>query len=141
MTRDEILNIEEGRKMDELIAEKIMGWRWFFRPPNIPEFSAIDGSQNGQYKYLVPEGYTWHNAWKAPLLPSYSTDIGAAWEVVVELENNDFWWTAEDVIPNSDPVVYSCTFSKNGKYYTAEWDFTISLAICHAALLTIAEEK
>lgn len=124
MNRDEILNMEAGSELDVLVAEKVMGWQK--SNPGYERTFWIDS--RGVWMHFI-------DSW------SPSTDISAAWDVVVKMENDDYWWTAEDVIPNSDPVVYSCTFSKKGKYYTAEWDFSMPLAICHAVLLTVMESE
>ena len=29
MTKEEIMKLEVGREMDALVAEKIIGWKWF----------------------------------------------------------------------------------------------------------------
>lgn len=59
--------MKPGRELDALVAEKVMGWRWFtdeFNPRPV----------------LVPPGMPRQSA-----LPSFSTDIAAAWEVVERL--------------------------------------------------------
>lgn len=136
MTKDEILKMEAGRELDALVAEKVMrlspcdAWQMFRWTMNGGEW--IHRNEICQYD---------NKCYPAQNCPYYSTDITAAWEVVVKMENDDYWWTAEDVNPNSDPVAYSCTFSKNGKWYTAEWDFSMPLAICKSALLAVLGEK
>jgi hypothetical protein len=112
MARDEILNMEAGREMDALVAEKVMGYE---RVPDIKPYGFGD-------------------AW----LQHYSTDIAAAWQVVGKLENNDFWWEASNVVPNSDPIVYEWKFVTVGRQGEA-CEFTAPLAICRAALLATLE--
>lgn len=71
--------MEAGRELDALVAEQVMGWQWFdssdravryFRPPDIFRYGAI--AEGGLTEYTDQ-------------LPRYSTDIGAAWEVIEAL--------------------------------------------------------
>jgi len=122
MTRDEILNMPEGRELDALVAEKVMGcdtkqfiWKRYGKP---------DAIQDCEYG--------------GPC--NYSTDIAAAWQVVEKMEHDDWWWEAANVVPNSDPIVYEFKWTHRGvikAFYACE--DTIPLAICRAALLAVME--
>ena len=59
--------MEAGRELDALIAEKVMGHRMFEPPPMSEPWEVMPDDYRGR-----------------PLLP-YSTDIGAAWEVVEKM--------------------------------------------------------
>ena len=110
MTRDEILNMPAGREMDALIAVAI-GWV-------IEDVTAIS-----------PSGSKWarnvhgDDAW----LPYYSTDIAAAWEVVVEFNN--------ECTLNNVHGIWGVHFHGGvGESKSAP------LAICRAALLAVMED-
>lgn len=68
MTRDEILNMEAGRAMDVLIAEKVMGWTdiYYFKPEDTGPKSDCANGFDGKY-------YT--------AISCFSSDISAAWPV------------------------------------------------------------
>jgi hypothetical protein len=148
MTKDEILNMPAGKEIDALVAEKVMGWNWVFRPDNVPEYSNIDGTPNGRPKYIVPPAipaYTWNTAWMAIDLPNYSTNISDAWEVVEKMmEDGDvfleYWSDNEWFVANKslgvrdDAIVARCDGKKSGKS-------SVSLAICRAALLAKLDEE
>lgn len=85
------------------------------------------------------EKYVYRDGAVFEALPEYTLFLDAAGEVITKMENDDWDWQANNVIPNSDPVVYQWTFSKNGKHgYACE--FTLPLAICKAAILAFIEE-
>ena len=103
MTRDEILNMPAGTKMNQLIW-----WKVFDMYPTPP---------NNDMK----------------LLPDYSTDISAAWEVVDKLVR--FSITIE-----SFPKGVLCRFFGAGSSTAGDavgWADTAPLAICRAALLAV----
>jgi len=128
MTREEILNMLAGREMDALVAEKVMKWK--YRP-------RFPGDTTGYYgEYITEE------------LPSFSTDIAAAWEVVkyIQISTNyhsfrletvfedrlwRFWIGADRIQRESPwpPVEVGETYWINADANQP------SLAICRAALL------
>lgn len=63
-TREEILSMEVGRELNELIAEKVM---------NIPV-----SVKKRKFEYVH--------------VPHYSTDISAAWEVEEKMGNDELFW-------------------------------------------------
>src|SRR5688572_25998134 len=67
MTRDEILNMPAGRKMDALIAEKVMGWTKLGGKVQIFGGQRVD-------LIMLKNG-------KQEIVPRYSTDRGDVWEV------------------------------------------------------------
>lgn len=68
MTKEEILKMEAGRELDALIAERIFGWK----EGTLEEYKA----QVEKYG----EGATAFD--EMNILPHYSAEIAAAWEVV-----------------------------------------------------------
>ena len=67
MNRDEILAMPAGRKLDAIVAEKVMGFELDRYRPN----NAIDRVSN--YSHGIKK---------------YTTDISAAWDVMKKLQEN-----------------------------------------------------
>ena len=129
MTEEEILNIPEGKKMDALIAKKVMGvcpHVWHVNTAHEYETSIC---------FTCLECNTKHWGIRPPQCEPYSSDIEAAWQVIEQMESENISFSMGDVIPNSDPIVYEFKFMRGGSYYYA-CEFTVPLAICRAALLT-----
>lgn len=81
----DVTKLEAGHTLDELIAEKLMGWR------KVPRRIIND-------RNLGPGWWSPHNSPdpENPLpgdsvwgIPGYSTDIAAAWEVVEKMRQDD----------------------------------------------------
>lgn len=75
LTREEILAMKPGRKLDALVAEKVFGWGntkrctgggWSGNPPEY-----MNGCRFGDYRDRKE-------------VPNYSTAIAAAWEVLMK---------------------------------------------------------
>ena len=134
MTKDEILNMPPSKDMDMLIEEKIFKRhpcdKWYLLQMTVEGGIYMHGDSVCEYDNKC---YMENNP------PKYSTNISAAWKVVVKMENDDYWWEAENVVPNSDPIAYYWKFMKNGNFFDA-WEMSISLAICRAALLITLED-
>ena len=79
MTREEIMKLEAGRELDFIIAEKVMNLKLFdkLNPESHFGYSAKDGFIN----------YCLLNGEKKPI-PLFSTEIGAAWQVVEKMLQN-----------------------------------------------------
>ena len=128
MSEDEIRQMEAGRALDALVAEKIFHIEVELRPLT---------NHGG---YLVPED--WYPAGAlchpAKAIPHYSTDIAAAWEVVdkwAEIEKSPVsvnWGT----MSGEDPHASAVSFFGSGLVVVAP---TAPLAICRAALLAVME--
>ena len=124
MNKEDILNMEAGEELDELIAEKVMG---FIKLP----FPGLPKFQKPTDDGVIPLYYT----------PKYSTDISAAWEVV------------EKILKMPSSVNIQCDFHSDGNYFACyihpyprdetklimEHAPTAPLAICRAALLAVME--
>jgi len=126
MTREEILNMPAGRKMDALIAYEVFEIMPF-KQPSGPYF--MDDYQEEKE------------------VPHYSTDIAAAWEV--------FEWLAKhstdtairnDVVIGKDDQGWSVSvwwFKDIKSSHTVEGIYanTAPLAICRATLLAVMENE
>jgi hypothetical protein len=112
MTRDEILIMPASREMDALIAQKVLELMVDF------EFEEP----------FVPALRDRYDEWG--LLPSYSTDIAAAWDVVEKCKlhigpTEEGNWYASNVHDLNEPNMVIAI------------DVSAPLAICRVALLTV----
>jgi hypothetical protein len=120
MTHDEILNMSAGKEMDALIAQDLMGWI-YYDGWNHPLANEVQGE-----------------------LPSYSTDIAAAWEVVKKIGENKHrqWYLCTNFSAEFGNQIYAEIFERMD-----ESEFTICsataetapLAICRAALIAVTK--
>ena len=69
--------LNPGRELDALVAEKVMGWKPYMFPNPIHGF--------GQPSELLMDA---ESAIELDLIPRYSTDIAAAWKVVEKVKLN-----------------------------------------------------
>ncbi len=131
MTRDEILKLPAGGDIDELVAEKVMGFR-VYRNESMGHHIAYPDKESNKY-WFKPIGQlgTFCN-W------SPSTDIATAWEVVSATAKEPFAWYIESVNIKDKPVIWWVGYwggpTEEIFMYSAE-DESLSLAICRAALL------
>ena len=160
MNADEM---EAGRELDALVAEKLMRWHWVsYLEVSIllsPEWHLDYGMQEGLHfpnkrehvdgQWIVNTGVH-PKEWdydRYPPFKYYSTDIAAAWEVVECLRNQsnayfsleaDFsckWWKAKFCVPLGKDDPRRDEFYGNWCYESvAEMPI---LAICRAALKVV----
>ena len=138
ITRDEILNMPAGREMDALVAEFVMGW---LPNPGPAKNSPIQGFFRKGKKHLewlfmedidsmLP---------KDKIVPHFSIDIAAAWEVVEGLKYN--WNLCRDVgkcgsdYETAGDMTYRFIYTAPGMPMEGITAGTAPLAICRAALL------
>lgn len=85
--------MKPGRELDALIAEKVFGWSW-----SKEKHRVADPEGWSVRNLLIPPNCDWilstydlepgMNSVNIPV-PSYSTDIAAAWKVVEKLREKD----------------------------------------------------
>lgn len=123
----------DNRQIDIAIAEKVMGWKGIKRGEN-PGFDYVgkkplsDG-QNSRDNYLIPP---------------YSTDIAAAWQVVEKMRLLGWRFEIFDTVRHS----WWARFGRGEfNHYENEWDEehiadenSCTLAICLAALKAVGVE-
>jgi hypothetical protein len=125
MTKDEILSMEAGEKMDALIAEKVMG---------IDLSQICDGDmydEDGDHWSCTSCSETggWGTDFEHTISPKhYSTYIAAAWKVVEKLELS--------VVPYLGLVKWHAANEKVIAFAAAA-----PLAICRAALLSTLKKE
>lgn len=141
------LNIE-GRELDALVAERVMGWGWqasyksgkrWFAPP---EHCGDLGSEHPATMKEEPEHPWWltaeptENIW---VVPYYSTDISAAWTVLQKFCDEESANYPQDVLVEWNGFHWFCYVNTEqmlnpelqGKADTAPE------AICRAALKAV----
>lgn len=107
--------MKPGKELDVFVAENVMG------------LNASSITNDG-YSVVVYNG---------KLLPSYSTDIAAAWEVVEKMRSDYLALRLNRDIgnQNQDDCEWCATFEGNGKETPVDsWSSTAPHAICLAAL-------
>src|SRR4051812_17548037 len=103
-----------GRKLDALIAAKVMGW-------------DVRGPDDGPWVALAENGrHATHETFRP------STDIAAAWEVVEHFAN--YKWLAQSASGRwgTGPMMWECAFASPASFQVVAE--TAPLAICRAAL-------
>lgn len=108
--------LEAGRELDALVAEKVMGWA------SVHPGDEYDPRTPGSLVYV---GIT-PDQRQLAILPPYTTDIGAAWQVIETL------------------AARGVSLDMQYRVFTAEWELNVGgalgygetapLAICRAAL-------
>lgn len=145
MNAGEIIKMPAGREMDALVAEFIFYWIWIPSPLNT-EQKIIVPTDKSKSDIIIPDSSAWW--WGEDiraLVPYYSTDIAAAWQVVEKMSRPDWAWIIESFnLANEDkPRWFACFWGDiDGELCSdasAEAD-TAPLAICRAALLAILKE-
>lgn len=150
LTKEQILSMPAGREMDAKIGRDVMGldvrvsqsWQGDLTALGVPgqkvkfmgEFTAErEWVEEGDYFYVDGDG-------ESHVLPNYSTDIAAAWQVVEKMQSEPLEYYFEI---NKTP---SIPYSKTGKsHWHCElggafvFDESAPLAICRAALLATME--
>lgn len=139
--------MKPGRELDALVAEKVMGYPAF--APKVLNLlkNHIRADWNANLSCIIcgrvdatPE-----------CLPHYSTDISAAWEVVVHMVKHQQWetWGLQGYVNRNPPHVHHgirywrCDF---GGAFQKGWAFVVEIktaphAICLAALKAVDSSK
>ncbi len=120
-----------GRALDTLIAEKVMGWT------EIALCHAPDARLYGIPPDGAPERILVHTAGLKHRIPEYSSDIAAAWEVLVVIGERD--WGRVEISRTKLPPTghYQCTIYWGEDNVVMAFAVTVSLAICRAALKAV----
>ena len=125
----------DNREIDKLIAMNLFGWKkWKLQNP-----SRIPGQVAFEYETLVPPEYDGSNLQHLNMIiPHYSTDIAAAWQIIEKLKDEkryghpDAGFTLEY---DNYHKVWRAEFG-----WTPEQDNSPSMAICLATLKAVGIE-
>ena len=128
MTRDEILRIEAGPKLDRLVAEQVMKWRAW-------ESSSPQHWAEEKQGVLVPTGWTINGKTNNGPVWSPSTDIAAAWQVVEERRKWGWAWELAGITGHWHVELYDEECKPIAEANAA----SAMVAICRAALLALME--
>lgn len=148
--------MKSGTDLDALVAEKVMGWKW-----SEAEHRVADPEGWSTRKILIPLKCEWilstynlepgMNSVSIPV-PRYSTDIAAAWEVVMALHRQGHGFCIEQSPSAEKPTVHIVPKEKrpncNGLIHFIEDMEKISYsceslphAICITALKAVGYEE
>ena len=138
-----------GRKMDALVAEKVMGLELYHLPAQWAEGSTPDG-EDGWDGFFCPRCGTPEVMYSdSPCCKYYSASIACAWEVVEhftgeDCKEQDFFiecWSDGEWFVAFHPVGYSSRSPKawcDGKITGSP---SAPLAICRAALMAVGGDR
>ena len=116
--KDSDKEYEAGRELDALIAEKVMGWNRRGPGRHVSDYNNW---------WILPDGKSLN-----PLRFCPSTDISAAWEVVLSLRNR---WGTFTLVAG---LQWHCYDNEDGNYVERMGSAdTAPLAICRAALKAV----
>jgi len=133
MNAEQIRNMEAGRELDALVAERVMGRKWYTMVTPGGERSMMHEPGHVLIylteKYGLVPGRTEIGFVDMSSIPAYSTDIGAAWEVVERLLEMGHYFSLH---PNCfyQPPVWGVHLDVLGVVRAN----TLPLAVCRAAL-------
>ena len=134
---NEIREMEAGRELDALVAEKVMGWKWDNRNP-LQSIMWLPGSET-LGAVIFHDGDNDDGILQVRGIPPFSTDIAAAFEMVDYMCQNWHFglsWT--------DNTEWGASFCKEPTdtgyiYFYKAYADARSLAICRAALLAMED--
>jgi len=135
MNKENIHQLEAGRELDRLVAEKVLGWRCDLAPylKKGVQWCWIDADNN----VIDFAGVKGDDATENDVLPKFSTDI-ADTQIVVEYLGYKYQWV--NVCFRPDNVErYECKvdYSYDGLATHVVYADTASLAICRCALFIV----
>lgn len=111
-----------GGDLDAAIAEKVMGWTALFQVDGNGLWAGLsDGSERPAY------------------VPSYSTDIAAAWQVVENLRARGCEFSLSERA--TDESAWHCAFFPKGGSCGIGFGGTVPEVICIAALDAVEGEN
>jgi hypothetical protein len=119
-----------GRELDALVAERVMGFRW------------VPTTSNSEQRLLAPPEMTNEAVDQAiglghsvtELAPRYSSDMGAAWQVVEFMRGQGL----RPVLMPDWGKQWQCVVYRQDQYVCqSKWFDSAPLAICRVALVAI----
>lgn len=127
-----ISEMQAGREMDALVAEKVMGWKRCTSPMQNRDDPRLLGWDTGNPKIYGNE-----------ILPAFSTDIIGVWYVVEKLRDSGDWCC---IAIRSDysymwRIEMTPHLSTDHQPTVVVEDEDLCLAICRAALMAVGEGR
>jgi len=137
MIREEILEMNAGSLIDTLIAEKVMGINLSL--PLGENFVSHEMAMDAGYPEM--EGQSMGVEWKFIEPPPFSTDIAAAWQVVMQLSKSAHRQFFQVIVCEKPWVLGAfCARWASGNLQQVAHADTAPLAICRVALLTVMDK-
>ena len=139
--------MEAGRELDVLVAEKVLGHaialRWCSRDPDCGGWDECESFRDETDDYTDSTWYSQQSCYQSyphndpdwRVVPSYSTDIGAAWQVVDYLRTKGIGIELT-IYPDGVCMYWLLRRTEGDRFeHFEDGQFdTAMLAICHAAL-------
>lgn len=165
MTAAAIDQMQAGRELDALVAEQVMGWpvlgwttcayadgEWTMHPGDEPSGFMVHAEHAPVYLRtchcadvdvedleLVEEDRIFgHYTFCLDVVPRFSTEIAAAWQVVEKMRSLGWFYSVSDVIEINEHLA---RFFKPDQPDAQAMDASVSLAICRAALKACNAEQ
>jgi len=145
MKKDYIENMPAGKEMDEMVAEKVMGWHK--GTLTFSDGSTLSGKEDwldaeGRYMHGMKQEDGWYEDDEDFHLLHWhpSESILWAWEVVEKMQDKFSFVLSSDDPPTDDEHKWYCEFylKDNPVFIDHEvYAPTASLAICRVALLIV----
>jgi hypothetical protein len=154
--------VQAGRELDALVAERVFGWRWW-SPADDGPFRVLVSPGMHAFAEETPAGTAEEDVWRDPrcwsyttaagphqFVPRYSTGISVAWEVVEKMAERG--WTLDlryDPKPWVEGVGAAIAEFRGLNFDADAPEFcahhratadTVALAIVRAALATLNPE-
>ncbi len=125
-----ISEMQAGRELDALVAEKVMGWERCSSPMQSRDDPRLLGWDTGN-----------PNIYGTQILPCFSTDIKGVWYVVEKLRDSGDWCciTIESDYAYLWAVKMTPHLSKDHRPTVIVEDEDLPVAICRAALMAVGE--
>ncbi len=125
-----------GEELDKLVAENVFGWRWVENSRKAKGFACtgLAGdicATEEQFKKWDKDNSK-DKGWVNPTIPSYSTDLAAAWKVVERFTRYSIEKWPEGIV--------CCVQFGEGDFIKSAIADTAPLAICRVALKAVAKE-
>jgi len=136
LTQEQVQKLSAGRDLDLLIAEKVLGWRWWYIPlarvrvlyPPDEQLAWMTTPADGTEPIGAATRFLWP--------PKYSTDVALAFSVVEAMSSYGCGLVLEDWRNESELYPWAAYFGlPDGGTSAQGVADTAPLAICRAALL------
>lgn len=125
ISKEEIMQLDTGREIDLLVAERVMGWQLETDGPKLRKLNGYISRAEARSWWRDPEG-GWHCD-----PPGYSSDIKDGWKVVERMRTNGKSLSLFQNF-NGNRVAFDEPDAAEPAYIGKK---SVSSAICKAALI------
>jgi hypothetical protein len=125
VSRKEVMQMNDGREMDILVAEQVMGWQKETDEAELKRLDKYFSQREGRIWWRKPEGGWYYEP------SAFSSDITAAWQVVERMNSRGLTLFLFQSLEGAN-VAFDEPRAIGPDYIT---DKSVARAICEAALL------